>query len=155
MDGSPVVINRKSELAESDHDAQFNLIVYTLERAIQCQQQRPSSPSPPPSSLHSECRQQWVWMLDLRNFNRQSSTPLSETQRVVDTLQSHYVERLQMAIILDAPLYFSFIFKVPLTTPSATAQLHPEAAMEPLTGDCTAWWCDVVWCLLCCAVLGA
>ena len=113
LDGSPVVINCKSAAAESDHEAQFQLIVYTLERALRCHPSRPAAAaSTPPSSLQSECRQQWVWLLDMRNFTRSSSTPISETKRVVDALMQHYVERLGMAVILDAPKHFKYIFNV-------------------------------------------
>ena len=110
-DGSPVVINRKAQTAEENHAAQFELIVYTLERALRSHPPLPPSSFSPSAPLSLRCRQKWVWWLDMRHFNRGSSTPLSEAQRVVDVLMSHYVERLHVAIVLDAPLFFTFIFR--------------------------------------------
>ena len=112
-DGTPLIINKKSSRAETDHERQFQLIVYTLERALRTLETRNSTPPTPPTAanphpvpLSIASNQRWSWFLDLAAFSSGSSTPLSETRRIVDTLMNQYVERLNVAIILDAPRYF-------------------------------------------------
>ena len=118
-DGTPLILNKKSTKAETDHDRQFMLIVYTLERALRILALRsaslppptpptPANPHPVPLSLASNER--WSWFLDLAAFNSGSSTPMSETKRIVDALMSHYVERLDVVLILNAPSFFFCTF---------------------------------------------
>ena len=114
-DGTPLIINKKSTKAETDHERQFQLIVYTLERALRILASRTASlppPTPPtpadphPVPLSVASNERWSWFLDLAAFSSGSSTPLKETRRIVDTLMNQYVERLSCVIILDAPQYF-------------------------------------------------
>ena len=104
-DGTPLIITKKSTKAETDHERQFQLIVYTLERALRTLALRnstlppptpptPTNPKPLPLTIASDER--WSWFIDLEAFNSGSSTPLSETRRIVDTLMNQYVERLNV-----------------------------------------------------------
>ena len=104
-DGTPLIITTKTDRAETDHERQFQLIVYTLERALRTLALRnssrppatpptPANPDPVPLTLASDAR--WSWFIDLEAFDSGSSTPLSETRRIVDTLMNQYVERLNV-----------------------------------------------------------
>ena len=126
-DGTPLIINRKSTAAETDHDRQFQLIVYTLERALRILHSTTPPPQPPtpanphPLPLALAANQRWSWFLDMSAFSRGSSTPLSETRRIVDTLMGHYVERLNCVLILDAPSYFYWVWRaVSVVVPAKT-----------------------------------
>ena len=117
--GGPVIIARKSGQSETDHRRQFQLIVYTLERAVRQMdddaqrwpQPTSSTASASSPSLSSACTGRWTLLLAMSQFSRSSSTPMSEMQRVVDTLRLHYVERLRVAVVLDAPTYFVFVVR--------------------------------------------
>ena len=104
-DGTPLIITKKTDRAETDHERQFQLIVYTLERALRTLALRnssrppatpptPANPDTVPLTLASDAR--WTWFIDLEAFDSGSSTPLSETRRIVDTLMNQYVERLNV-----------------------------------------------------------
>lgn len=112
LDGSAVIYNRKSPNSETDHAAQMNAMIYTLERAIE--------------SMSDRENDQWIWVIDLANWSRSSGTSFRETERIVNMLRHHYVERLNHAIIINAPQSFEWLF-------SLVKRLLPERTRRKAT----------------------
>merc|ERR1711974_367109 len=96
--GHPLMVTKKSQETKSvNYDAQLKLLVYTMEKAI---------------SLMPEGIEQWVWILDMNNYSRANSPPISASLETLKIFSNHYPERLYKCLLVDAPWVFSFFYKI-------------------------------------------
>lgn len=122
-DGSPIVYNKKSTTPETDHETQLKQIVYTLERAV--------------AQMDLAQSHQWYWLIDLKNWSSSSGTSLNESMRIVNVLRWHYPERLNKAVIIDAPMHFQLIWSavrplIPSKTREKVVFVNGEQAKEAI-----------------------
>ena len=74
------VVNRKSKAKALDHRRGIHMVVYNMEAAVR--------------AAEAAGQEKWVWIIDLADYTRANSPPLSITRETLNIMSSHYPERL-------------------------------------------------------------
>ncbi|KAI8907140.1 CRAL-TRIO domain-containing protein [Gorgonomyces haynaldii] len=107
--GHPIVYLKKKK-TNSNPVMNLQLLVYTIERAIQ---QLPKD--------KTKC----FFIFDLEHYSRSNSPPLSVTMETLQIFMHHYPERMFKTCIVHAPMVFSVLFQVvaPLLDPKTRKKI--------------------------------
>lgn len=95
--GRAVVINRKSKAPVRSHELGIRLVAYMMDKAAR--------------TAEAAGMEKWVWILDLAEYTRANSPPLSVSIGTLRMMQSHFPERLHRCFMVDAPWVFSLLWK--------------------------------------------
>eukprot|EP00698_Gefionella_okellyi_P018248 TRINITY_DN544_c0_g1_i3.p2 TRINITY_DN544_c0_g1~~TRINITY_DN544_c0_g1_i3.p2 ORF type:complete len:238 (+),score=62.96 TRINITY_DN544_c0_g1_i3:264-977(+) len=98
-DGMPVVYMRPGRDILEDNDRKLKHLVYNLERA---------------QELLPVGKDKMCWIIDFKGFSSKIGgiSNIKMSMATLDVLQNHYPERLGLAVLLNAPMMFSFFWKV-------------------------------------------
>lgn len=74
------MVNKKSKAKATDHRVGIHMVVYNMEAAAR--------------AAAAAGQEKWVWVIDLADYTRANSPPLSITRETLNIMSSHYPERL-------------------------------------------------------------
>eukprot|EP00891_Asterochloris_glomerata_P007428 jgi/Astpho2/7428/Aster-02011 len=103
--GRPVLVLRPRKENTPVSDRQIRFLVYHLEAACR--------------DADATGAGQMTWLLDLQEFSYRNAPPMSHAISTTKILQSHYPERLGLAVCYSPPKLFSFTWRMckPLLDP--------------------------------------
>ncbi|GAM28095.1 hypothetical protein SAMD00019534_112710 [Acytostelium subglobosum LB1] len=112
-DGKPVIYMRPSRENTKTHDRQIQLMVYTLERAIE-------------QMDAANGVEQVALMIDFSGYSMFNMPPTSVSKQCLDILSDHYPERLGYAFIIDPPYIFNIFwnFVSPFINKHTSKKIH-------------------------------
>ncbi|CAK0736266.1 hypothetical protein CVIRNUC_000718 [Coccomyxa viridis] len=110
--GRQIVIMRPREERSSSTDGQIKFLVYTLEIASQ--------------RADASGQGKLTWLVDMDGYSIRNAPSLRVSMQTLNILQSHYPERLGMAVCYHAPRLFSFSFKAlqPFIDPATSKKIQ-------------------------------
>ncbi|KAH7277023.1 hypothetical protein KP509_39G030400 [Ceratopteris richardii] len=95
--GRPVIIMTPGNQNSNSSEGQIKQLVYAMENAL---------------LYLPENQDQFVWIIDYDGWSLSKATPLKTSKEVANILQNHYPERLAVAILLNAPKAFEYVWKL-------------------------------------------
>lgn len=109
--GRPVIYMTPARENSTDYEKNLQLIVYTVERAI--------------DSMGPNV-EQMVLIVDFNHFSTQVQPPLSVCKEMINIMSNHYPERLGACYIVDSPFIFSMLWKAikPFINSATRAKVH-------------------------------
>jgi hypothetical protein len=92
----PLVYMIPGRSFSKDHPSGVQLLIYTMERAIQAIPQG---------------GEQLVWFIDFKGFTKENSIPISVAKETLDILANQYPERLGACFFIDTPQIFNMFYR--------------------------------------------
>lgn len=109
--GRPVIYITPSRENSTNYEKNLQLIVYTVERAI--------------DSMENDV-EKLVLIVDFNHFSTKVQPPLSVCKEMINIMSNHYPERLGACYIVDAPFIFNMLWKAikPFINSATRAKVH-------------------------------
>ncbi|GAM28852.1 hypothetical protein SAMD00019534_120280, partial [Acytostelium subglobosum LB1] len=98
-DGKPVIYMRPVRENTKNYERQIQLLVYTLERAIEQID----------NSTETGIEQLAI-LIDFNGYSLFNAPPLSVSKQTLEILSDHYPERLGTAFVVDPPMIFNILY---------------------------------------------
>ncbi|EFA76292.1 cellular retinaldehyde-binding/triple function domain-containing protein [Heterostelium album PN500] len=113
-DGKPAIYMRPVRENTKNYERQIQLLVYTLERAIQHIDRSTETGV-----------EQLAIVIDFNGYSLFNAPPMSVARQTLEILSDHYPERLGTAFVVDPPMIFNILYNaiMPFVNPNTAKKI--------------------------------
>mmetsp|Transcript_5852 Transcript_5852/g.8190 ORF Transcript_5852/g.8190 Transcript_5852/m.8190 type:complete len:267 (-) Transcript_5852:9-809(-) len=133
-DGYPIIYITPGAYNPNSVEQRINFLIFAMETAISTM-----------NKAHSV--EKMCWVCDFSAYGNRSKSPdsMEVTKASVNILQNHYPERLGLCFVINAPWYFSLLYKIVslLLDPVTKEKIHWVSGNKEQIGEYLQKYIDV------------